>query len=348
MQNNINGAEAINLAMHDSMRLSSKVMTFGLGVTDPKGVFGTTLGLEDTFGPKRVFDTPTSENAMTGIGIGLAIAGFKPVLVHQRLDFFILAFDQLINSAAKYHYMYGGAINVPITIRLILGKGWGQGPTHSQTLLNLFASIPGLKVVLPSNPLNAYQLLVESIKDPNPVIFLEHRWIHSLNSPFNKKSKKNIKLGDFEIIGNDSNIAVISMSYFTHEAIIAKNLLEKQNINIKIIDLLCIKPLNEKVLFQELKNSKNILILDLGFHICSLGSYLSNKIREEYGNKSINIIDMGDLSEPTSYFLTKKYYKNYYDIIIEICKMLKLKKNPINRPSNYRHDIPDKDFLGPF
>ena len=194
MQNNINGAKAINQALYDSMRLSKKVITFGLGVTDPKGVFGTTLGLEKAFGPERVFDTPTSENAMTGVGVGLAVAGFKPVMVHQRLDFFILALDQLINSAAKFHYMYGGAVNVPITIRLILGKGWGQGPTHSQNLINLFASIPGLKVVMPSNAKNAYQLLISAINDPNPVVYLEHRWVHSIKSDFDKKDLNHLRL----------------------------------------------------------------------------------------------------------------------------------------------------------
>ena len=128
---------------------------------------------------------------MTGVGIGAAIAGFKPVMTHQRLDFFLLAMDQLVNSAAKMHYMFNGQLKVPLTIRLILGRGWGQGPTHSQNLQSWFAHIPGLKVVMPSSAEDAKGLLLSSIFDPNPVIFLEHRWLHN--------SVSEVPEGDFRI-----------------------------------------------------------------------------------------------------------------------------------------------------
>jgi pyruvate dehydrogenase E1 component beta subunit len=151
-----------------------------LGVTDPKGVFGTTTGLEEKFGSNRVFDMPTSENAMTGIGIGVSLNGFRPVMTHQRLDFALLSLDQIINNAAKWRFMFGGTRGVPITIRLIIGRGWGQGPTHSQNLHALFSHIPGLKVVMPSTAKDAKGLLLSSIFDPDPVIFLENRWLHNM------------------------------------------------------------------------------------------------------------------------------------------------------------------------
>ena len=131
---NITFVDSINSAIDLAMSIDKKVVCYGLGATDPKGIFGTTKGLEDKFGNERVFDMPTSENAMTGIAIGLAIGGFKTIMTHQRLDFFLLAMDQLVNSAAKMHYMFNGELKVPVTIRLILGRGWGQGPTHSQNL----------------------------------------------------------------------------------------------------------------------------------------------------------------------------------------------------------------------
>ena len=137
-------AQAINLALHEAMFLDPAVICYGLGVTDPKAVFGTTSGLEQRFGRSRVFDMPTSENAMTGVAIGAALNGIKPVVTHQRLDFFLLALDQLVNGAAKWYYMFGNQVSVPMTIRLILGRGWGQGPTHSQNLQAWFAHIPGL------------------------------------------------------------------------------------------------------------------------------------------------------------------------------------------------------------
>jgi len=143
-------AEQIKEGLDEVLGTDQKSLIMGLGVTDPKGVFGTTLGLFDKYGPRRVIETPTSENAMTGIGVGLAITGYRPIMVHQRLDFFLLAMDQLVNSAAKWHYMFGGQQSVPLTIRLITGRGWGQGPTHSQNLHTWFTHIPGLKVVMPA------------------------------------------------------------------------------------------------------------------------------------------------------------------------------------------------------
>ena len=126
---------------------------------------------------------------MTGIGIGMSLYKNPCVMMHQRLDFFLLAMDQLVNSAAKWHYMFGGQKSIPITIRLIVGKGWGQGPTHSQSLQSWFAHIPGLKVVM-QLPSDAYNLLKDSIRDPNPVIFIEHRWLHDQKKKITKEKNK--------------------------------------------------------------------------------------------------------------------------------------------------------------
>ena len=138
--------KAVNEAMQIAMKKDKKMLCYGLGATDPKAIFGTTKDLEKIFGKDRVFDTPTSENAMTGVAIGAALDGVRSITTHQRLDFFLLAMDQLVNSAAKWFYMFGGKKSVPITIRLIIGRGWGQGPTHSQSYQSFFAKIPGLKV----------------------------------------------------------------------------------------------------------------------------------------------------------------------------------------------------------
>ena len=171
--------EAVNEGLTFAMDRDPKVLCYGLGVTDPKHVFDTTSNLEAKFGSDRVFDIPCSENAITGIGVGAALRGYKSVITHQRLDFSLLSMDQIVNSAAKWYYMFGSQVSVPITIRMILGRGWGQGPTHSQNLQAWFAHIPGLKVVSPSNAADAKGLLLASIFDPNPVIFLEHRWLHN-------------------------------------------------------------------------------------------------------------------------------------------------------------------------
>ena len=204
--------EAINAALKISMKKDSKLLCYGLGVTDPKAIFGTCKDLERIFGKKRVFDVPCSENALTGISIGSALGGVRSVVTHQRLDFFLLAMDQLVNGAAKWHYMYGSKLNVPITIRLIIGRGWGQGPTHSQNLQAWFAHIPGLKVVMPSTPSDAKGLLISSILDPDPVIFLEHRWLHNLEGHVPEGDYR-VPIGVAKNMHEGTDITIVSSSY---------------------------------------------------------------------------------------------------------------------------------------
>src|ERR1041385_8569598 len=160
------------------MQRDSSVVVFGLDVDDPKAIQGTTKGLLAKFGPERVFGTPLSEDAMTGAAIGMALAGLRPIHVHIRMDFLMLAMNQLINVAAKSHYMYGGQVNIPLVVRSMIGKSWGQGAQHSQGLYSYFMHVPGLKVVAPTTPYDAKGCLLASIRDGNPVMFVEHRMIH--------------------------------------------------------------------------------------------------------------------------------------------------------------------------
>ena len=217
----INFSQAINRALNEEMTRNKNLVCFGLGINDSLKFFGTTKGLNEKFGSDRVFETPTSENAMTGIGIGMSLNNYPCVMMHQRLDFFLLAMDQLVNSAAKWHYMFGGKKNVPITIRLVVGKGWGQGPTHSQSLQSWFAHIPGLKVVMPALPSDAYNLLKKSIRDPNPVIFIEHRWLHNVEQD-KEKIKEKIIVNNSELISRGKDLTFITYSMPTIEILSLK------------------------------------------------------------------------------------------------------------------------------
>ena len=349
---NIKFYEAINLAIKNAMIEDDSVICFGLGATDPKGIFGTTSGLLEKFGSKRVFDTPTSENAMTGIGIGSSMVGIKPVMTHQRLDFFLLALDQLVNSAAKMHYMFGGKVNVPITIRLIMGRGWGQGPTHSQNLQAWFAHIPGLKVVMPSTPNDAYNLLLKSIHDPNPVIFLEHRWLHNTTCKKIEEDKE-FSIGHGRIVSKGNDYTVVAMSYLTLEAQIASKYLRQKNINIEIVDLISIKPIDYKLIEKSLMKTKRLLVLDTGNSICSISSEIISNIvlnNEIKLDKNPIRLAMPDVPEPTSYALTKGFYIRAADIAMSIIKSLNIKNiNPYEDiPEPDKHDIPGEWFKGPF
>src|SRR5499427_3046789 len=171
-------ADALREAVAQEMRLDPRVFLFGLDVDDHKAIQGSTRGLLEEFGAERVFGTPLSEDAMTGLAIGAAIAGMRPIHVHIRMDFLLLCMNQLINVAAKASYMYGGQVRVPLVVRSMIGKSWGQGAQHSQGLHAMFMHVPGLKVVAPSNAHDAKGCMIAAIRDDNPVIFVEHRLLY--------------------------------------------------------------------------------------------------------------------------------------------------------------------------
>ena len=358
MQNKVNKqreitfAQAINEATHQSMREDSSVICFGLGVTDPGGIFGTTLGLEKAFGSERVFDMPTSENAMTGVAVGAAIAGLKPLMTHQRLDFFLLAMDQLVNSAAKWHYMFGGQFNVPMTIRLIIGRGWGQGPTHSQNLQAWFSHIPGLKVVMPTTPSEAKGLLLASIADPNPVIFLEHRWLHNISEIVPEYSSK-IELGKARIARNGSQVTIISSGFLVLESIKAADYLATQGISCEVIDLRSLNPIDWSTIFKSVEKTGRLLAIDSASITGSISGEIVARVcsdRFVFMKSPPVRVAQPDIPEPTSFGLTKNFHARSKVIIMKVLEMLNTDRQEVERKYEdpIPHDVPGTWFKGPF
>ena len=348
----LNFATAINEAIHQAMQIDDSVICYGLGVTDPKAVFGTTANLEKRFGSERVFDIPTSENAMTGVAIGAALNGVKSVMTHQRIDFFLLAMDQLVNSAAKWHYMFGSQNSIPITIRLIIGRGWGQGPTHSQNLQAWFSHIPGLKVVMPTTPEDAKGLLISSILDPNPVVFLEHRWLHNANGEVPDGDFR-IPLGKAKIARAGIDITIVSMSYMTIEALHAADYLAKQGIFCEVIDLRTIKPLDWDAVMHSVAKTGRLLTLDSGFTTGSVAGEIIARVAIEAFDKlkvSPARLAMPDVPEPTSPALTKGFYVRAADIAEKVMEMMGKDFSGVKNslPEPVPHDVPGGWFKGPF
>jgi pyruvate dehydrogenase E1 component beta subunit len=214
---------------------------------------------------------PTSENAMTGVAIGASLNGIRPVMTHQRVEFFLLAMDQLVNNAAKWHYMFGGHASIPITIRLIIGQGWGNGPTHSQSFQAWFAHIPGLKVVMPATAMDAKGLLLSSIFCNNPVIFFEHRWLHDLEGDVPEGDFR-IPLGEAKEIKTGNDFTIVSMSHMTIEALHAVEILEKHGISIDLIDLRTVKPIDWGKIFYSVHKTGRLLAIDTA---TSTGNYFT-------------------------------------------------------------------------
>jgi acetoin:2,6-dichlorophenolindophenol oxidoreductase subunit beta len=342
-------SKIINLTTEKAMQEDKSIISFGLGVTDPKGIFGTTIGLKEKFGSSRVFDVPASENALTGFAIGSSLNGLKPILVHQRLDFALLSMDQIINSAAKWLYMFGGTQNVPITIRMIIGRGWGQGPTHSQNLHSIFAHIPGLKVVVPALASDVSNLFYSAIHDPNPVIFLEHRWLHNSQGEMPKRLKKN-EIGKCKIVKKGNDITVISLSYMTVECIEAAKILEKIfSVSIEVVDIRTVNPLDISTIVKSIKRTKKTLIVDTSNEVCGFSPSLLSQILKNIKNLKMipEIMAMPFAPEPTSYGLTKHFYNNRFDVVNKVLKILKIDKK-INNDVIDHHDVPGDWFKGPF
>ncbi len=343
-------ADAINEALSQSMQKDKNVIIMGLGVDDPGGVFGTTKDLIKKFPKDRVFDMPTSENAFTGFAIGLAISGKKPVISHQRVEFSLLSMEQIINQASKWFYMSGGKAPVPMVIRLIIGRGWGQGPQHSQSLEVLFSHIPGLKVVCPSTPFEAKGMLIESIKDKNPVIFFEHRWLH-LTKGFVPKKMYSIPLNGPRLMKKGSDITIISFSYMLIECLTVCKILSDNNVKAEVMNICVLNPLSIKKIINSVKKTKRVLIVDNGWKNYGIGSEIFARLFENFTKTKIICERMGiaDSPIPSTISLSKYSYPTKFTIIKKIEKILK-KKLIIKQKyiSKIPSDQPDKSFLGPF
>jgi len=341
----ISYSEAINEALTETIKNNKKVIIIGLGADDPKGIFGTTLGIKEKY-PNNVFDMPTAENGFTGFALGLAISGYRPVIVHQRVEFSLLSIEQIFNQIAKWHYMSAGKIKVPLVIRLIIGKGWGQGPQHSQSLETIFAHIPGLKVVCPSNAEDAKDLMIASIKDNNPVIFFEHRWCHVTTGKL-KENRKIKKIGKAKIAVKGSKISLISYSYSTLECIMASKILGKFGISCEVLDLRSLRPLDKASIIQTANKTKKVLVVDNGMKTFGISSEISCIISENLKNILVERIGVLETPIPSTVSLAKYCYPEHPLIIRKVCRMLNIKKK-IFFYKRKNPDQPNSSFRGPF
>ncbi len=318
--------EAIKEALTQALEMDEHVFIMGEGVDDPAGIFGTTLGLHNVFGRNRVFDVALAENGITGVAIGAALAGMRPILVHARMDFLLLAMDQIINHAAKWRYMFGGTVNVPLTIRTIIGGGWGSAAQHSQSLQALFMHIPGLKVIMPSTPYDAKGLLTASIADGNPVIFIEHRWLYD-HTGYVPEEAYTIPIGKGVIRREGKDVTVVAASYMVFEAGIAAESLEKEGIDVEVIDLRSLKPLDENIIFNSIKRTGKLVIADFGWKTGGISAEIAARASEKafsYLKAPIQRVTLPDTPTPASPELEKPFYPRAPEIISAVRGVAKI------------------------
>src|SRR5690349_12433067 len=247
-------AQAINEALSLALEHDPSVFVLGQGVDDPSAMFGTTRGLQGRFGSRRVFDTPLSEEGMMGVATGAAMNGQRPVYMHNRPDFVLLAFNQLVTHAAKFHFMDNGQTTVPLVVWAAIGRGWGSGAQHSQAIQGMLLGVPGLKILMPSTPYDSKGLLLSAIADNNPVCVFEHRWLMKKSGPVPDGAYR-VPIGKGIYRRRGADLTIVGASHAIELGAQAARKLADERIDAEVIDLRTIKPLDEEIVLESLKKT---------------------------------------------------------------------------------------------
>ncbi len=316
--------EALNQAIEEEMILDKDVLLLGEEVAEYDGAYKVTQGLLDKFGSKRVLDTPISEHGFTGLAIGAAMSGLKPICEFMTFNFSMQAIDQIVNSAAKSLYMSGGEINVPIVFRGPNGAAARVGAQHSQCFISWFSHIPGLLVIAPSNARDAKGLLKSSIRNPNPVVFLEHELLYKEKTNVPVENDFLIPIGKANLIKEGSDVTIIGFSMSVQRILNALPSIEKLGIKPDIIDLRSIKPLDEDLVYKSVKKTNRVVIVEDGWGNTSFGSHLSYLIQSncfDYLDSEIIKVSGKDVPMPYAENLEKLALPNTDEIISAVKKV---------------------------
>lgn len=308
--------DAVREGLQQALRHDPNVFVMGQGVDDPSGMFGTTRGLHEEFGRDRVFDTPLAETALTGVAVGAALAGMRPVYFHNRPDFLLLAMDQLVNHAAKWFFMFGGAMNVPLVLWACIGRGWGSAAQHSQALQGLFMHVPGLKLIMPSTCYDAKGMLISAIANPNPVLIMDHR--------FNFKQKGmvpeemySLPIGKGVIRRKGKDVTIVALSHLVTEAFHAAEELAKEGIDCELVDPRTLRPLDEQIILNSVGKTGHLVVADTGWKTGGVTAEIGALVAEK-GFSSLRApirrVASPDLPTPAGYTLEDAYYIGKEDI----------------------------------
>ena len=323
---NIKYSQAISEALVQEMSSNPNIFITGIAVDYPSGIFGTTTDAFKKFGSSRVFDSPAMENALTGIAIGAAAVGKRPVIVHPRVDFMFLSFDMLLQLAAKWRYMYGGnAGEVPIVIRAIIGRGWGQGATHSQSIQSVLAHFPGLTVVMPAFPADAKGLLINALRHNGPVLILEYRTVYDTEGPVSEELIS-IPFGRANIVRAGKDLTIVSTSYMSREALIAAEELSKHGISVEVLDLRSIRPIDEEAILSSIKKTGHLLTVDTSWELYGVTSEVAAIAADKGFNflkGPVRRLALANCPAPVSQPLEKVFYPSAKTIVQAVLFMLK-------------------------
>jgi len=342
--------DALREAFIQEMERDPSVFVFGLDVDDHLGIQGSTKGLVDRFGPERVFTTPLSEDAMTGVAIGAAMAGMRPVHVHIRMDFLMLCMNQLVNIAAKAHYMWGGQTKVPLVVRSMIGKSWGQGAQHSQGLHAMFMHVPGLKVVAPSNAHDAKGAMIAAIRDDNPVVFMEHRLLYNTEAYVPEKPFA-LELGKGRVVRKGSDITVVGISNMVMECLRAAELLAQVGIEAEVVDPITLAPLDMDTILASARKTRRLLVVDNGWTMAGASAEIAAQVIERAGpGAGIEVRRMGfaPTTCPTTPWLEEHFYPDPGKVASSVWAMVRPDSKPWAPSAESTKLAYQTQFRGPF
>jgi len=295
-----------------------RVFAIGLDVDDRFGVFGSMLGMTH---PERLIGTPVSESAMMGVALGAALSGLRPLVVHLRVDFMLLAMDQLVNYVAKWRYMTQGQVKVPLTVRAVIGRGWGCGAQHSGTLPSIFAHVPGLKITMPSNPYQVKGLLLSAIADDYPVIQIEHRHLYN-DACHVPKEMYTLPIGRGEVVRKGRELTAVTLSMGTVDTLKA---CERNELDVEVIDLRTVKPLDEDIILESVRKTGRLLVVDYDFPFAGVAAEVTTRVVEKaFGDlrEAPQRITFPECSMPASGVLEKAFYPSPDTIAARIKALL--------------------------
>jgi len=302
--------QAINEALALALEHDPAVFLLGQGVDDPSAMFGTTRGLQARFGAARVFDTPLSEEGMMGVATGAAMNGMRPVFMHNRPDFVLLAMNQLVTHAAKYHFMDNGETTVPLVVWAAIGRGWGSGSQHSQAIQGLLLGAPGLKIVMPSTPYDAKGLLLSAILDNNPVCVFEHRWLMKKDGVVPEGIYR-VPIGKGICRREGRDVTIAGASHAIELGMRAARLLADEGIDVEVIDVRTVKPLDEQIILDSLRKTGRLVAVDTGWMmggVCAEICCLAAERGFHYLRAPVARVGLPDIPTPAGHTLEQFYY----------------------------------------
>ncbi len=323
----LNYGEAICSGFQYLLRKYPEVFAIGQGLWSPWYVGNSMTNLEKEFGRDRVLDSPVSELACTGAAIGASLCGYRPIVIHPRMDFMLLAVDQIVNQAAKWSYMYAGQAHPAVTIRAIINRGGEQGAQHSQALHAMFAHIPGLRVVMPATVKDARDLLIASVLCDDPVLYIDDRWLYSLSDELSEPEELNLaKLGP-QCLATGNDITLVGSGYSTELCLQAGKVMGKEGVSCDVIDLRVINPLDVSIVIESVKKTGRLCVVDGGWATCGLAGEVIARVSEalspRYFKASPIRITLPDAPAPTSKTLEAVYYPTVDKIVEQLNVLFK-------------------------